>query len=179
VPVRRSLRVPLAIGAVALAAGAAGSLASASPHHGVSAFDEHSLMTSIQGDRFEVAGGRLAEAKGSTAEVRALGARLVKDHASSLKDAIGLAHRLGVSVPGAPSPSQRWELTTVAAFSGADFDRRYADLEVLDHEQDIQEAKDEVSEGTNRQVRQAARKELPTLREHLKLSRAALRAAAG
>jgi hypothetical protein len=86
---------------VALAAGAAGSLATASPHRGVSAFDEHSLMTSIEGDRFEVAGGRLAEAK------------------------------------------------------------------------------DEVREGTNRQVRQASRTELPTLREHLKLSRAALKAAAG
>jgi putative membrane protein len=157
-----------------------GSLAQADdpqPGRSVSAWDEQWLMMSIQGDRFEVAGGRLGESKATTPAVRALAARLVKDHSASLKDAIKLAKKLGVDVPPAPSPSQRWELKTVAAFSGKEFDRRYGDLEVLDHKQDISEAKDEVTQGTNRDVRANARKELPTLRKHLKLSRAALAAA--
>ena len=177
--VRMTVAAALVVSAAALAAGAAGSPASAAPHRGVSAFDEHSLMTSIEGDRFEVTGGKLAETRGSTAAVRALGARLVEDHAASLKDAIKLAHSLGVQVPGSPSPSQQWELQTVASLAGAAFDHGYADLEVLDHVQDIQEAKDEISEGTSSRVRANARTELPTLREHLKLSRAALKQAAG
>jgi predicted outer membrane protein len=67
----------------------------------------------------------------------------------------------------------------VAAFTAGDFDRRYADLEVLDHVQDIQESKDEVQKGVNRAVRHLASSDLPTLREHLKLSREALRAVGG
>jgi predicted outer membrane protein len=67
----------------------------------------------------------------------------------------------------------------VAAFTGAEFDRRYADLEVLDHHQDIQEAKDEIHDGSNRQARHDAATELPTLRRHLKLSQAALAAVPG
>jgi hypothetical protein len=43
----------------------------------------------------------------------------------------------------------------------------YADLEVLDHRQDISDATDEVSDGTNARVRADARKRLPMLRTHL------------
>jgi hypothetical protein len=47
---------------------------------------------------------------------------------------------------------------------------------VQDHQQDISETSAEASNGTNAAVRPGARKELPTLRKHLKLSRAALKA---
>jgi putative membrane protein len=173
---------PLAAGVIALCLAGTGAIASArdDAHHArFSAWDEQWLMTAIEGDRFEIAGGTLATSQATNAQVRALAARLVKDHSASLKDAIRVARRLGIDVPDSPSPSQRWELKTVAAFAGADFDRRYADLEVLDHEQDIQESKDEVQKGVNRAVRHLARSDLPTLVEHLKLSRDALQAAGG
>jgi putative membrane protein len=54
-----------------------------------------------------------------------------------------------------------------------------ADLEVFDHMQDIQEATDEVDMGTNRQIRKDAKTEIPTLEEHLHLSKAALAAVGG
>jgi putative membrane protein len=176
---RAPRRILLGLGVVALSIGA-GSLAHAQhSNHRRSAWDEQWLMSSIAGDRFEVAGGKLAGAKATNAGVRALGARLVKDHSKSLEDAIKLAKRLGVDVPDSPSPSQQWELDTVASFSGNAFDRRYADLELQDHKQDIEEAKAEITKGTNRSVRDEARKDLPVLRRHLKLSRAALKAAGG
>jgi putative membrane protein len=173
--------LPLTAGVVALSLAGAGAVAGAAGQHHArfSAFDEQSLTTSIEGDRFEIAGGKIAESHATNAQVRALGARLVKDHSASLGDATRVARRLGIDVPGSPSPSQQWELKTVAAFTGADFDRSYADLEVLDHEQDIQESKDEIKKGVNRAVRHLAASDLPTLREHLKLSRAALQAAGG
>jgi putative membrane protein len=143
-----------------------------------SAWDKEWLMMSIQGDRFEIAGGKLAERKGTIREVRQLGARLVKDHTKSLRDAVRVAHRLGISVPRSPSPTQRWELRVVASFSGAKFNRWYSDLEVQDHRQDIQEAQDEVEMGCNRTVKRLAREDLPVLRTHLALAQAALRASA-
>ena len=145
----------------------------ASPAHAASysPLDKYMLQTSIQGDRFEIAGGKLAQTNGSAPAVKALGARLEKDHTKSLREAIRLAKRLGVSIPKTPSPVQEWQLESVAATSGSAFDASYTKLEIQDHKQDIEEHKTEVSDGANANVRRLARKDLPTLRTHLKLSR--------
>jgi len=144
-----------------------------------SPLDESSLQGSIQGDRFEIAGGKLAQSKGATPGVRALGKRLVTDHTKSLHEAVALAHKLGIGVPGTPTTSQEWELTTLAGFSDASFDAAYAYLEVQDHKQDIDEAKMEVKEGLNHSIRHLAHSDLPTLRTHLRLSKQALWAIPG
>jgi putative membrane protein len=144
-----------------------------------SPLDEEMLKTSIQGDRFEVAGGKLAQSRGATPEIKSLGARLVKDHAKSLKEAVQLARHLGISVPKTPSPTQEWQLDVVGAMSGTGFDAAYATLEIQDHKQDIEESKTEAREGLNCSVRALARKDLPALRRHLKLSKQALAAVTG
>jgi putative membrane protein len=171
-------------GAVALTAAAVACLgstgvASAKAHHSYSAWDEEWLMTSIQGDRFEIQGGQLAASKATNPAVKALGARLVKDHTKSLGEAVKAAKKLGISVPKSPTPSEQWELKVVASFSGSDFDRWYSDLEVQDHKQDIEESNAEVKMGSNRQVRKLAKTDLPMLKTHLSLSKAALQAAGG
>jgi putative membrane protein len=139
-----------------------------------SAWDEQWLMMSIEGDRFEIQGGELAQRNATTDKVRALGERLVKDHSESLEDATDLAERLGIDVPDSPSPTQQWELRAVEQFQGRDFDHWYADLEVQDHKQDIQEAQDEIDKGCNPDIRDEAKSELPVLQEHLRLAEEAL-----
>jgi putative membrane protein len=79
-------------------------------------------------------------------------------------------------VPSSPTPSEVWELKMVASLKGKAFNRAYSSLEVYDHLQDIDEASTEVASGTNSQVRDDAKTELPMLREHLKLAREAFRA---
>jgi putative membrane protein len=143
----------------------------------VSAADEQYLQTSISGDRFEVIGGKLAEKKSKNPAVLRLAKRLIDDHSKSLSDAIKLAHSLGIDVPSSPTPSEVWELKVVAAAHGKAFDVLYSSLEVYDHLQDIDETSTEVANGTNSQVRDDAKTELPMLREHLKLSRQAFEAA--
>lgn len=139
----------------------------------VSGLDSSWLRTSIQGDRFEIAGGKLAQEKGANEAVKALGARLVTDHSKSLADAVKTAKRLHVKVPKTPAPSMEWELSVLSTMSGAAFDQWYTRLEVADHKQDIDESKNELAVGLNARVRKLARTDLPTLREHLKLSRRA------
>jgi putative membrane protein len=146
---------------------------------GYSAWDEEWLMMSIQGDLFEIQGGKLAQEKATRQIVRDLGARLVKDHTKSLHDAVDVAHELGIEVPDAPSPSQQWELRAVAGFHGSEFDKWYSDLEVQDHIQDIQETQDEIDKGCNDKIRQLAKDDLPVLKQHLELARAALAASGG
>ena len=53
----------------------------------------------------------------------------------------------------------------MSRFTGTAFDKSYADLEVFDHMQDIQETSDEVKMGTNHQIRKdLARAEAIALR---------------
>jgi putative membrane protein len=151
----------------------------ARPVAGVSPLDEMYLQTAIQGDRFEVAGGKIAQSKSQNALVKSLGARLAKDHGKSLKEAVALAKRLHIKVPKKPTPSQQWELSIVQSQTGTTFDRWYTDLEVQDHRQDIEETSNEKSKGANAKIRASAAKELPILRKHLALSRAALKSVGG
>jgi hypothetical protein len=73
----------------------------------------------------------------------------------------------------------QWELQIIAPMSGAQYDHWYSALEVKDHVQDISEAHGETSRGSDPAIRHAAGKEVPTLQQHLKLSRAALKASPG
>jgi putative membrane protein len=138
--------------------------------------DKTYLMTSMEGDLFEIIGGKLALKKSHTPAVDALAKRLIKDHTKSYEDVVKVARKLGVKVEKTPSPSEMWELLTVAKVSGSTFDQWYTSLEVYDHVQDIQETADEIKDGSNADVISDAKQDLPVLKMHLKLAKAALRA---
>jgi putative membrane protein len=136
--------------------------------------DENWLQTSISGDRFEIAGGKIALAKATTVPAKNLARRLIKDHTKSLRDAVELARKLGVGVPPAATPSEQWELNRLKNMPRAWFDVQYAALEIKDHNQDIEETGFEAREGELWQVRAEARKDLPMLNMHLKMSKSVL-----
>jgi putative membrane protein len=123
---------------------------------------------------FEIRGGQLALKKSSNQAVRTLAQRLITDHTKSLQDALALAQKYHVDVQAEPTPTQHWQLEELAEMSGAIFDHDYAQLEALDHVQDIQETTDEVQLGCNAEIRHDAAQEIPTLHVHLQLSKQAL-----
>src|SRR5215213_10684969 len=127
--IRRAFRLlPLLAAALLVGALSTGSFAVAGDDHGdhhghkskrcdkscgehrYSAWDEEWLKMSIEGDLFEIQGGKIAQDKGTTQKVRELGATLVRDHTKSLEDAVEVAEDLGIEVPSEPSPTQQWEL---------------------------------------------------------------------
>jgi putative membrane protein len=172
-------RVAAAMAVGLTAIGASGGVSQAAAP-GVSAQDENYMQSSAAGDSFEIKGGQLALKKSQNPEVRALARILIRDHTKSLHETKALARRLGIpKVENKPNPSQAWELRTLQRAPSADFDSWYADLEVWDHHQDIEEGKFEAKKGSSSAVVASAKKELPTLAKHLKLSRDALRAATG
>jgi putative membrane protein len=164
------------LAAAAVAAVPVASAKSGGSKSKLSVADEQHLKTSIAGDRFEIAGGRWAQTHSKNAAVLRMANRIVSDHAKSLSDAVKLAQSLGIDVPASPLPSMVWELKMVASLHGKAYDHWYSSLEVFDHMQDIQETTDEIKSGTNSQIRDDARKELPMLKLHLKLAREALAA---
>src|SRR4051794_20638533 len=135
---------------------------------------------SIEGDLFEIQGGKLALQKATTPAVKSLGDRLARTTASRCRTPWTSPRSSASAGPTSPSPTQQWELTVVSTFSGTAFDRWYADLEVKDHMQDIDETSEAVDEGCcNDEIRALAREDLPMLRQHLQLAQAALGAAGG
>jgi predicted outer membrane protein len=141
----------------------------------VSGLDEFWLTSHIQTNRFEIAGGTLAQQRAVTDEVRALGAELVRDHTAALEQAEAVASKVGVAIPDRPSPLQDWAGRAVAQFGGIEFDRWFADLNVAGHMQAITETSFEVKRGCNRKVRGLAAAALPVLQRHLEHAQAVLR----
>jgi putative membrane protein len=98
------------------------------------------------------------------------------DHKKSAAETKRLAKALGVQADFSPSPSQQWEIQMLANIDASVFDHWYSYLETLDHKQDLFEARQEVENGSNPSVVASARKEIPMLKRHLKLARAAQQA---
>jgi putative membrane protein len=138
--------------------------------------DENWLQTSISGDRFEIAGGKIALSRSQNGTIRALARRLIHDHSKSLRDAVELAHEWGMKAPPAATPSEQWELNRLRYMPASSFNAQYAALEVKDHDQDIEETGFEARQGQASSVRAEAKKDLPMLVMHLHLSKQAARA---
>src|SRR3954470_23052485 len=162
---------------------ATGALAVGSAHKAATnsslALDENWLSSSIQGDRWEVAGGQLALQKSQNGAVRTLAQTLITDHTKSLKDAEKTANKLHVKIPHQPNPVQAWMLRLWKSQSGATFDLWYTTGEVADHKLDISEASTEHHKGKQAHVRAMAGHEIPTLKKHLKLAQDAVKAVGG
>src|SRR4051812_42908667 len=169
---KRLFAVIAAIAAMAVAM-LAPSGAAAAQGGRVSGLDEEWLMTSLQGDLFEVKGGALAMKSGVDEGVVQLGKTLKGDHAKSYDEGKKLAQKLGIEVPKSPTFPQKWDLSQLASMSGSDFDKGYTSLEELDHMQDIKDAKGEIEDGSNKLVIAAAKKNLAMYKMHLAMVRKA------
>jgi putative membrane protein len=134
----------------------------------VSAWDEKWLQLAIMTDRFEIAGGQMAQRHAASEQVKAYGAHLVADHTLALQEKIELATRLGIKVPRAPSPEQQGIHKLLDLFGGPQFDVLFIDAQTKGHQQAILLTQEEATKGRNAEVRAKAAAELPVLQEHLK-----------
>jgi putative membrane protein len=99
----------------------------------------HIVVTANQVD---IDAGKLAETKGSKADVKAFGKQMVTDHSGVNKQATALVTKLKVTPEDNPT-SQALKsggadnVKKLSALSGAAFDKAYIDHEVAYHEQVI------------------------------------------
>jgi putative membrane protein len=131
-----------------------------------SAFDEHWLKASAEGDMYEIAVGNKVLQKGASYSC-GVGRMLVDDHTKALADTKALARKLGVKLPTRANPLQRALLVQLSRASGFTFQQMLASLGVADHQLDIAEANEAAKKASDARVRAAARKELPVLKKHL------------
>jgi putative membrane protein len=136
------------------------------------ALDRTWLGTITQADLAEIALGRLAADKGTSAGVKSLAARLVSDHTKDLAKVRTLARRGRIQLTKQPSPLQGWAVAALRSLSGTTFDEQWAAAQVAAHLEAIAATRGEIRDGRSASVRARARATLPMLKAHLKLAQA-------
>ena len=142
--------------------------------HYLNAQDRKFAVDAAQGGKFEVAGGTQAKFHSHRGDVRAFGMEMIRDHSRQGWELKAIAAKLGITLPKQPSKDQGLTLHVWSKLRGGAFDCSYIPVEVVDHQLDIAEFKDEVKDGANPHLRHFAQRWLPVLEEHLKHAEAAL-----
>jgi putative membrane protein len=130
----------------------------------------------------EIELGRLAQQKATHPEVKEFGALMVKDHQKAAEELRSIVSTAGGSQAqsadrpaGAVATLQdearelRQELNDL---SGRDFDRRYIDEMIDDHEDAIEDLENKADNASHPEVKAWAAKTLPKVRQHLEQARA-------
>ncbi|MBS1797441.1 MAG: DUF4142 domain-containing protein [Acidobacteria bacterium] len=141
--------------------------ASPSPANDAKNPDSAFLTEAAQGGMAEVMLGRLAASKAQNPDVKKFGQRMVDDHTKANNELKELAVKKNFTLPTDVNAKQKSLMDKLEGLSGADFDKAYVDAMVDDHEEDVDDFKDEAENGKDADVKAWAAKTVPTLQSHL------------
>jgi len=122
------------------------------------------------------AAGSIAATKGTAADVRDFGKRMMRDHHALRKQGQDLAKKLNVT-PEAPAndDSKASYDKTMSMLNGAakgkDFDKAYIDNEVTYHEAVLQTATTAMGAAQNAELKNLIQKAAPAIQAHLDLAK--------
>ncbi|MEF9478486.1 DUF4142 domain-containing protein [Chryseobacterium sp. 1B4] len=122
------------------------------------------------GGLMEVMMGKLAATNAENSVVKSLGAMMVTDHSKANDELKKWASGAGYTLPAALDAEKQKMYDDLKAKKGKDFDKKYTDLMVSDHKEDIEAFRKEASEGKESSLKSFAGKTLPTLEHHLQES---------
>ena len=127
----------------------------------------------VTANQVDIDAGKLAEAKGSTKEVKAFGKQMVTDHTGVNKAATDLAGKLKLKPEDNPTAQSLKKggadnVAHLKTLKGAAFDKAYVDHEVEYH-QSVIDAVDKtlVPDASNAELKALLQKSRPTFVEHL------------
>ncbi len=127
------------------------------------------VQSALQGGIAEVALGKLAAQKGTSADVRQFGEKMVQDH-SQLNDRMEqVAQQIGVRSPKGLSKSDKKLEARLAALSCAQFDDAYIKAMLKDHKKDLSNFKSEADNASDAALRQVAQQGAQVIDGHLML----------
>ena len=138
---------------------------------GMSSQDHNFVMDAAMGGMMEVELGRVAAQRGSSDAVKQFGQRMVDDHGAANQELMTLAASKGMTLPTALDEKHQQQVTKLSGMSGAEFDRAYSKRMLSDHEKDVKEFERQSTKGGDPEIRAFATKTLPTLQEHLQMTR--------
>ncbi len=127
------------------------------------------VLTAASSGTWEVQSGQLAEGRSKSEEVRTFARRLVEDHAKGNKELMDVASKKGIKLPPGMVRKHADKLTALAN-AGQDFDKQFAMAQVAAHEEAVTLFEREAKDGKDADLKAFAEKNLPTLKDHLKMA---------
>jgi putative membrane protein len=118
----------------------------------------------------EVKVGQLAEKKGSTAEVKDFGKRMVGDHTKANDELKVAARQDGVALPADVTAEQKSTYDELSKLSGKSFDDKYMAEMVKGHDKAVVAIGKESETGSGH-LKEWAAKTIGTFKEHDKLAK--------
>jgi putative membrane protein len=118
----------------------------------------------------EVELGRLAQERGMHADVKEFAAMMVKDHQMAAEELKPIAARVRAAETApraADRDDHREKLEDLSKLSGHDFDKKYIEEMVDDHQEGVKDLESKAENAADPDVKQWAAKTLPKMREHL------------
>lgn len=122
----------------------------------------------------EIELGRLAQERGTHADVKEFGAMMVRDHQAAGDELKPIAAKVNTGETAARNTDRdehQEELEELSKLSGKDFDRKYIEEMIDDHEEGIKDLEGKAENAASPEVKQWASKTLPKMREHLERAR--------
>ena len=137
--------------------------------------DTHFIKMAAISGMSEVNDGQLAAQMGGTAEVKALGSKMVTDHTDANNQLMAIAQKKGAAVPTMVDATHAAMSAKLKTLSGSAFDKQYLHDQVLGHEQTIALFKTEATAGSDADLKSFASTTLPILQQHLTMIKAAMK----
>lgn len=132
----------------------------------LSVADQSFLTQAAYGGFGEVALGELAARRAASPAVRDFGQRMVDEHGAANRELAQLAQSKGATPPMAPDPGRQAVASSLATLDGTAFDRQYISQQRSEHDVAIALFEAESRDGSDVDLRDFARRALPTLRSH-------------
>ena len=122
----------------------------------------------------EIALGRLAQQKGTHPEVKRFAEMMVRDHQMAGDELKQILNQSTTGTAGdtartgdADAEDHREKLEEMQKLSGREFDQKYIDQMVDDHQKAVDDLEDKADGSNNAAVKQWAAKTLPKVQQHL------------
>jgi putative membrane protein len=129
------------------------------------------LEAVAQHDMAEIQTGKLADGKATNPEAKKFGHQMAQDHGQNYEEVVQLAKAKAIALPTQPDSSHKRETARLEKLSGAEFDRKYMDAMVKDHEKDVKAFGKMARSAKDPDVKAFAEKTLPVLEGHLRMAR--------
>ncbi|WP_159437462.1 DUF4142 domain-containing protein [Hymenobacter daecheongensis] len=133
--------------------------------------DAEFMVDAASDGLLEVELGKLAQQKAATPATKEFGQHMAAQHAQMNAALQALARQKGISVPAALGQAQQQTYTELTALTGLEFDKKYLEMMVDDHANDVERFDDMSEDAYDGDIRGFAAKYLPTLKEHLDMAR--------
>lgn len=132
--------------------------------------DAAAMKQLAQANLNEIEGGKAAVSKAQSPDVKKFGQKMVDDHTQMLNDLKTLAQQKGVALPESASIKDMAQMKLMERSSGAEFDKKYMEAMVKDHEKDAKDTQDLASKAKDPDFRAAVQKAHSKISEHLQLA---------